>query len=348
MAPKTTNENSTARARKIEKPVTSYDVAKLAGVSQSAVSRAFTPGASVAKATRAKIMGAVDALGYQPNAIARSLITKRSNMVAIIVANIGYHPELTASLSRRFTEHGMHILLFTVEHESEADHVVDQIWQYRVDGVIAAVHLTKHHIETFAKRKMPLVFINRLYPDVASNSVCCDQVQGESMLVDRLVAAGHKRFGIVSGPADSVVSSQRVDGALARLKVAGIDNVAVCEGNFDYRSGRHALINLTQQAGRAPDAVLCANDLMAIGCIDAARCDLGLDVPNDISIVGFDGLDPASWENYRLVTIRQPLDTMVAAAVDMLLARVEDYDIGTERRMFSGTLIEGQSARIGE
>jgi DNA-binding LacI/PurR family transcriptional regulator len=291
-------------------------------------------------------MGAVDALGYQPNAIARSLITKRSNMVAIIVANIGYHPELTASLSRCFTEHGMHILLFTVEHERDADHVVDQIWQYRVDGVIAAVHLPRHHVETFAKRKMPLVFINRVYSDVASNSVCCDQVEGENMLVDRLIAAGHTRFGIVSGPADSVVSLQRVDGALNRLKAAGIDNVAVSEGSFDYQSGRRALADLTKKAGQAPDAVVCANDLMAIGCIDAARHDFGLDVPRDMSIVGFDGLDPASWENYRLVTIRQPLDIMVAAAADMLLARVEDYAIGTERRMFSGALIEGESARI--
>lgn len=327
------------------KPVTSYDVAKAAGVSQSAVSRCFTPGASVSKATRAKIMKAVDTLGYRPNAIARSLITQRSNMVAIIVANIGYHPELTAALSRCFTERGLHILLFTIEHERDADRVVDQIWQYRVDGVIAAVHLPRRHVETFAKRKMPLVFINRLYADVPSNSVCCDQVEGERALVDRLLDAGHRRFGIVSGPSDSVVSIQRVDEARTRLEAAGIDTIAIIEGAFDYASGRRAAGTLAAELGAAPDAVICANDMMAIGCIDGVRFDLGLRVPEDVSVVGFDGLGPAAWASYDLVTIRQPLDAMVSAAADMLLARVENPALGAERRVFSGELVEGGSVR---
>lgn len=327
------------------KPVTSYDVARAAGVSQSAVSRCFTPGASVSKATRAKIMKAVDALGYRPNAIARSLITQRSNMVAIIVANIGYHPELTATLSRCFTERGLHILLFTIEHERDADRVVDQIWQYRVDGVIAAVHLPRRHVETFAKRKMPLVFINRLYADVAANSVCCDQIEGERALVDRLLAAGSTRFGIISGPSDSVVSTQRVDEARARLRSAGIDTVAISEGSFDYESGRAAFKDLTTQLEGPPDAVICANDMMAIGCIDGARHDFGLQVPEDVSVVGFDGLSPAFWASYQLVTIRQPLAPMVEAAADMLLARVDNPALGAERRMFSGELVDGRSVR---
>lgn len=328
------------------RPVTSYDVAKHAGVSQSAVSRCFTPGASVAKSTRSKIMKAVEALGYQPNAIARSLITKRSNMVAIIVANIGYHPELTASLSRSFTERGMHILLFTIDHESEADRVVDQLGQYRVDGVVAAVHLPRRHVEALAKRRLPLVFINRLYDDVPANSVCCDQIEGERQLVDRLLAAGHRRFGIVSGPTDSTVSVQRVNEALARLRAAGINDVVQSAGAFDYQSGRRALHDLVSLAGMPPQAVICANDMMAIGCIDAVRHDLGLRIPDDVSVVGFDGMGPSTWASYDLVTIRQPLDTMVAAAADMLLARVEDPELASERRMFSGTLVEGHSARI--
>lgn len=327
------------------RPVTSYDVAHAAGVSQSAVSRCFTPGASVSKATRAKIMKAVDALGYRPNAIARSLITQRSSMVAIIVANIGYHPELTASLSRHFSERGLHILLFTIDHEGEADRVVDQIWQYRVDGVVAAVHLPPKHVEAFAKRRMPLVFINRLYTDIPANSVCCDQAEGEKLLVSRLVAAGHKRFGIVSGPPDSTVSGLRVEEASQRLAAAGIDATIVA-GAFDYESGRRAMAELTAKAGAPPDAIICANDMMAIGCIDAARHDFGLAVPNDVSVVGFDGIGPAFWASYELVTIRQPLDTMAAAAADMLLARSENPGLSAEKRMFSGEFVRGRSARI--
>lgn len=327
--------------------VTSYDVAQLAGVSQSAVSRCFTPGGSVSRETRARIMHAVEALGYRPNAIARSLITQRSNMVAIIVANIGFHPEFTACLSRCFSERGLHVLLFTLDQESEAERVLDQIWQYRVDGVIAAVRLPRQHVEAFAVRRTPLVFLNRLYDDIPINTVCCDQVEGERLLVDRLIRAGHKRFGIIKGPADSAVSVQRVDEALNRLALAGLTDVTLASGDFDYESGKRALHELVARGGGAPDAVICANDMMALGCLDAARFELGLQVPEDLSVVGFDGLSQASWASYRLVTIRQPVRAMVEAAVAMLMARIEDPALGAEKRMFSGSLVEGGSARIG-
>lgn len=291
-------------------------------------------------------MRAVESLGYRPNAIARSLITQRSNMVAIIVANIGFHPEFTASLSRCFSARGLHVLLFTMDHESDADHVVDQIWQYRVDGVIAAVSLPGHHIKSFADRRTPLVFLNRYASDIPINSVCCDQAEGERMLVDRLVAAGHRRFGIIAGPSDSAVSLQRVEEAVHRLGRAGVGDVQIVSGEFDYQSGRAAMHDLAARSAGVPDAVICANDMMAIGAMDAVRHDLGLRVPDDVSIVGFDGLAQAYWASFDLVTIRQPITAMVEAAIDMLMARVENPGLGTEKRMFSGELVLGGSARM--
>ena len=326
--------------------VTSYDVAERAGVSQSAVSRCFTPGASVSKATRAKIMKAVEELGYRPNAIARSLITQRSNMVAVIVANLAFHPEFTAYLSRSFSDRGLHVLLFTMEHEADADRVVDQIWQYRVDGVIAAVRLPRRHIESFASRRLPAVFINRLDADVRTNSVSCDQAEGEHLLVDELIAAGHRRFGIVRGPVDSAVSVQRVDSAVQRLRERGVDEVRFADGDFDYESGKRAMHALMSD-GIAPEAIICANDMMALGVMDAARHELGLGIPRDLSVVGFDGLRQARWSSYDLVTILQPTGTMVQAAVDMLVARIENPSLGTEKRVFSGQLLRGSSARLG-
>lgn len=301
----------------------------------------------MSKATRAKIMKAVDALGYRPNAIARSLITQRSNMVAIIVANIGFHPEFTASLSRCFSARGLHVLLFTLDQEADADRVVDQIWQYRVDGIIAAVSLPTRHIEAIQERRTPLVFLNRLSTDIPINSVCCDQVEGERMLVDRLLAAGHRRFGIMAGPADSAVSIQRVDEAVRRLRQAGVNDIEIASGMFDYDSGRAAMNELAARPGGAPEAVICANDMMAIGAMDAVRHDLGMRVPDDVSIVGFDGLALAGWACIDLVTIRQPVTPMVEAAIDMLLARVENFDLATEKRVFSGELVGGGSARLG-
>lgn len=336
-----------APAQRPARPVTSYDVARRAGVSQSAVSRCFTPGGSVSKATRAKIMKAVESLGYRPNAIARSLITQRSNMVAIIVANIGFHPEFTACLSRCFSARGLHVLLFTVDHEADADRVVDQIWQYRVDGVIAAVSLPSRHIQSFAERQTPLVFLNRFASGIPINSVCCDQAEGERLLVDRLLAAGHRRFGIIAGPSDSAVSVQRVEEAVHRLAQAGVGDVQIASGEFDYGSGRAAMRDLAGRPAGVPEAVICANDMMAIGALDTVRHDLGLRVPEDVSIVGFDGLAQAYWASFDLVTVRQPVTAMVEAAVDMLLARVDNPDLAIEKRMFSGELVVGRSARIG-
>lgn len=326
--------------------MTSYDVARHAGVSQSAVSRCFTPGASVSRATRERVMRAVDALGYQPNAIARTLITKRSNLVAVIVANLAFAPELTAALSRQLAARGLNPLLFTLDHEIDVDRVIDQLWQYRVDGVVSAAQLSEHHILMLAKRHLPLVFLNRAYDSIAVNSVCCDQAEGERWLVDRLCAAGHSRFAIIAGPEESMVSRQRVAGAADRLVASGKPRPRVAVGDFTYDGGRAAMRTLAQDEDGVPEAVICANDMMAIGCIDEARFALGLRVPEDVSVVGFDGSAPGGWASYDLVTVRQPTRIMVDAAIDMLAARIEDPLLHNEKRMFSGELVAGRSARL--
>ena len=290
-------------------------------------------------------MRVVEELGYRPNLIARSLIKQRSGMVAVIVANMGFNPEFTAQLSRTFSARGLHILLFTLDHEAEADHVIDQIWQYRVDGVIAAVRLPTRHVEAFATRGLPAIFVNRLDDDVHANTVCCDQASGERMLVDRLIAAGHKTFGVIRGPIDSAISVRRVENAVTQLQRHRVGNVRFADGDFDHASGRAAFPALLIE-GKAPDAVICANDMMALGAMDAARYDFALRVPEDISIVGFDGAPQSRWPTYDLVTVRQPTRAMVEAAADMLIARVDDPSLAIEKRSFAGEFLTGSSARL--
>ncbi len=331
------------------KRVTSYDVALTAGVSQSAVSRCFKPGASVSKKMRAKVMRVAEQLGYQPNAIARSLITRRSNMVAVIINNFTnlYYPELLVQLSRRFDESNIHLLLFTLEHESDVDKILSQVWQYQVDGVVSAAFLSHQQVEFFEQRGVPLVLYNRSFQDHPVSAICCNQEAGERVLVKKLHAAGHKRYGIVSGPPDSVVGNQRTKGALQCLKQLRVRGVRVVEGDYSYESGRAAFSQLMEDKGKAPDAVICANDVMAIGCIDAARHDYGLRVPEDVSVVGFDGASPGAWASYRLTTIDQPVEIMAEAAVSMLMERVENPELPPEVRSYSGVLLEGESARLG-
>ena len=344
--PEKSGESRTGRGS--SRPVTSYDVARHAGVSQSAVSRCFKPGASVSKKMRARVMKAAELLSYQPNAIARSLITRRSNMVAVVISqqtNL-YYPEVLVQLSQRFSERGVRVLLFTLEHESDIDELLDQIFQYQVDGVVEAARLSGDQIDLMDQRGIPFVFYNRSLKDRRVNAVCCDQTEGERWLVNCLVEAGHKSFGLISGPEDSAVSVERTQGALERLKELNIKSVTTVPGDYSYESGANGLLELQTILGELPDAVLCANDIMAIGCMDAARYKLGVKVPEDISVVGFDGVDAAKWQSYDLTTVRQPVRRMAEAAVSMILERVEQPDLPPEKRTFSGILVDGGSARL--
>ncbi len=342
----TSNDAQTERA--IGRRVTSYDVARQAGVSQSAVSRCFKPGASVSKKMRARVMKVAEELGYQPNAIARSLITRRSNMVAVVISqltNLNY-PEVLVQLSQRFSERGVHVLLFTLEHESDIDVLYDQIVQYQVDGVVEAARRSGEQIDLLDGRGIPIVFYNRLLKDRRVNSVSCDQTEGERWLINRLVEAGHETFGLISGPEDSAASIERTQGALERLKELNIKSVTVVPGDYSYESGASGLLELKNKLGGLPDAVVCANDVMAIGCMDAARFQLGVNIPEDLSVVGFDGVGPAQWQSYDLTTVRQPVRRMTEAAVSMILERVEEPELPPEKRSFSGILVDGGSARL--
>ena len=337
----------TGIGEKSQAAITSYDVAQRAGVSQSAVSRCFRPGSSIAPKTRLRVLEAARELGYFPNAMASGLITKRTNLVAVLISNLTnlYYPEVLAEITRRLSAHGIRVLLFALAAESEVDTVLDQVWRYRVDGAIAALRLSPDQLRDFARRRVPVVLYNRFGEGEAVPSVCCDSVGGERQLVDRLFAAGHTTFGIITGPSDSYVSQERVRGAQQRLAELG-QTALVTAGSFDYHSGNVGLHALMSQSQGNLDALICANDLMAIGAIDCARNDFALSVPGDLSIVGFDGVAPAMWSSYQLSTIRQPVRRMTHAAVDMLRERIAEPDLPPEVRTFAGALIEGNSARL--
>ncbi len=293
-------------------------------------------------------MSAADKLGYRPNAIARGLITQRSNMVAVIISqqtNL-YYPEVLFQLTQRFSERGIRVLLFTLAHEGDIDSMLDTILQYRVDGIVTAAMLSAAQVKTIKNAHIPVIFYNRTLREVLVNSVRCDQEEGERWLVGELFAAGHRKFAIVSGPQDSPVSAERTTGAFLKLRELGIEDAIIVRGDFGYQSGRHAITSLMRQLDRAPDAIIVANDAMAIGCVDEIREGFKLRVPEDVSIVGFDGVGPARFAAYNLTTVRQPVGRMTGAAVSMLIDRIENPDLSPEKRVFSGERIRGGSARM--
>ena len=325
---------------------TSYDVARLAGVSQSAVSRCFRDGGSVSPATRARIVAAANALGYRPNAIAQGLITRRSMMVAVVIANLTnqIYPEVLAELTTRLSARGMRVLLFTLDAGDDVDAVIDQIGRYQVDGAIITAELSRAQAAILGDLRVPLVLYNREIKDAPVTSVMCESGSGEALLIDGIVAAGARTFGIIAGPAGSTVGEARVRAATERLAVAGLREAAIERGDFSYASGRAAALRLL--ADRQIDAIIVANDVMALGAMDAVRIDRGLKVPGDVSVVGFDGVAAARWASYELTTVRQPVGRMTEAAITMLIERIDDPTLGAERRLFSGDLVAGASARL--
>jgi DNA-binding LacI/PurR family transcriptional regulator len=344
--PKTTKKLTSLVMEKGRRP-TSYDVARIAGVSQSAVSRCFAANASIAPAKREIILKVAAEIGYRPNALAQALISKRTNIVALIISaqtNLNY-PEVLAELSTRLNDRDIRVLLFALSAESDVDGVLDQIWRHSVDGVISAARLSPVQVAQFAEHRVPLVLYNRVA--TAAPSVRCDSIAGERDLVERLLAAGHRRFGLIAGPKDNSVAEERRSAALAALAQAGIHDVPQIHGDFSYRSGHQAMHTLSQQAGEL-DAVIAVNDLMAIGAMDAARRDLKLSIPDDLSVVGFDGAGPARWDSYDLTSVRQPVRRMTDAAVAMRVERIEDGSAPPEQRLFAGQLLTGSSARIGD
>ena len=328
--------------------VTSYDVALLAGVSQSAVSRCFKPGASVSQATHAKVMQAAITLDYIPNAAARSLITRRSNLVAVIISNLAslYYPQVLSDLSQQIARQGKRLLLFTLEREADIGKVLSDVWQYQVDGAIVAAGLSDEQMAEFGRREVPLVLFNRSPREHAVHAVLCDQAEAARLLVSRLAEAGHRQFAIIDGPGDSVVAQERKAGVLDRLLSLGLPAPIVVSGNYDYASGGGGLRKVIDRLGRVPDAVICGNDIMAIGCLDTARHQLGIQVPLQMSVAGFDALEASGWLSYDITTLRQPVQKMATDAVAMLGELMERRGGNAERRRYCSYLVEGSTARL--
>lgn len=329
------------------KSVTSYDVAHAAGVSQSAVSRAFSPSASISQKTRAKILIAAAELGYQPNAIARSMSSARgeqpqkSGMVAVIVTQLEnpFFAQAIAWFSRHLEAGNWHMLLFTVDREDEVDRALAALMQYKLDGVIILSALLSSHMAQFCHAQgTPVLLYNRSPEGLGVSSVQIDNYGGGHAAADLLCETGAKRIAFVAGESGDATSSMREAGFVARLAELNLEIFRRETGDFTFESGREAGLRLLARSDR-PDAVFCASDMMALGVLHAARNELGLKIPRDFSLVGFDDIPAAAWSGHMLTTIRQPIRRMIREAVDMLITLMTDRDSPAETRIFSGELI---------
>ncbi len=274
---------------------------------------------------------------------------RRSNQIALIVTDVVtlHYPEVLSELSRQFALQGRRLVLFTLVNDGGLDLMLDTLWQHPLDGAVIAARVSPRQAAQLEQRAIPFVLFTGCVPDQGVNAVVCDQVEAARKLVTRLAAAGHKRFAMIDGPRDSRMAQERSRGVTTRLLEIGLAAPLVVSGSYDYASGGRGLREIVARLGGIPDVIICGNDVTAIGCLDAARHDMKLAVPQTLSITGFDGVAQASWLSYNLTTLRQPVQAMTAAASQMLGELIGDASAGPERRMFCASVVEGSTARLG-
>ncbi|MCG8708752.1 LacI family DNA-binding transcriptional regulator [Brenneria sp. 4F2] len=309
----------------MNRKVTAQDVATHVGVSRSAVSRAFTDGASIHPEKRVRIIEAAKALGYQPNFFARTLSTparrKRSNLVAILISDFSspYQCYLFEELSTALQQHGKQPMLLNVKPAEDLGSAILRLSGYQVDGVIAVVGSLP--VECFGqclKLALPLVTLGRADARGLIPSVQANNLQAGKLAAAHLIDQGLGRLGFVAGRRDGQASNERYRGFSEEALSHGLPAPYRLEaGHYSYRAG-FELGDRHIETLRGLEGVFCASDALAMGLMDSCR-ELGqLSVPEQIKVVGCDDVPQAAWQGYQLTTVAQPVAEIAAQVMRLL------------------------------
>jgi len=332
-----------------EGKVTSQDVARRAGVSQSAVSRVYTPGASASKITADKVRRAADELGYRPNSLARAMITGKSRIIGLVVAYLDnqFYPLALERLSLALQDQGYHVLVIIAGNATDrVAQVMDELLDYQVDGIVTASVAMSNDLTTrCVTAGIPVVMFNRGQDDPRLSEVTSDNFGGGRRVAEFLIAGGHKRIAHIAGWQGASTGRDRAEGFRAGLAAAGVPLHDQIDGMYD-RAAAVTAARQMMQASTPPDAIFVGNDHMAFAVMDELRSAMQLRIPEDVSIVGYDDVPIAAWPAYGLTTIRQPVNRMVAATVSALLEQIGGAGELPQKIRIDGPLMIRTSARI--
>ncbi|MCS4096467.1 LacI family DNA-binding transcriptional regulator [Rhizobium sp. BK176] len=339
-------QNSKGQYMKRNK-VSSLDVARLAGVSQSAVSRVFSKddrSSAVSSNMRKRVMEAADQLGYRPNALARAVFVGKSKIVAVLFSYLDnpFYADALERICLELQASGYHALVFMMPETTQGiDQVMEEILQYQVDGMItASVELSSAICARCYDSGIPVVMFVRTQDDRRLSAVTADNVAGARSVAQYLARCGHKRIAMIAGWEGASTNRDRELGFTAGLSEAGLSIHSRAVGHFHPQRAAAAARELfTVASDNRPDAVFVANDYMAVAVMDELRFKLGLRVPDDVSVVGYDDIEIAGFPTYNLTTVSQPLPAMVAATVTMLIAKIESRNVEPEHLLIGGQLV---------
>lgn len=327
---------------------TLVDVARLAEVSTSAVSRTFTAGASVSKKTRLRVLKAAEELGFRPNILARSLMTGRSALIGL-VSNAFSNPYVmniidvfTAELQNR----SLRPLVFNLSGKHDWAEVVTSMSQYQIDGmVIASSTLDPELIARVGSSNIPAVIaFGRSLGEDGIDSVYVDNVEGGRIAAREFLRRGYKSLGFIGAPELVTTSDDRFAGFREQLAAAGAAAPRILHAReYSHAAGLKAAIELLESCPEI-DGLFCADDLIGMGALDALRTSLNRKVP-DTGVIGFNDIQMAGWPSYSLSTLRTHTDQIVVSAIDMLQARIGNGPRPKEKRIISCEMVVRDSLR---
>lgn len=329
-----------------KKNYTSQDVAETAGVSQSTVSRVFAGNTNVSEKKRKKILAAAEKLDYKPNAHARSLITRKTMMIGIVMRNIRnpFYSAVLEIFHNRLSALGYHLIFINSENEEIQENEITQLLEYNVEGVIITdALLSSSASQKFKRYGIVVILFNRYTEHLESSAVFCDNYMAAKQIAYYLVELGHRSFAFVSGPSDTSTTIDRLKGFKEVMEERKITDLMIEPGNYTFESGFKAAQELITK-NKSIDCIFCGNDIIALGVMDAIRT-IGLRIPEDVSVVGFDNIRMSEWPSYALTTWEQPLEEMVDSAVELLLAEIADKKSTAQIVMMKGHLVVRKTVR---
>jgi LacI family transcriptional regulator len=318
-----------------EPPVTLRDVAARAGVHPATASRALNPETRllVSEETAGRVLQAAAALGYRPNPVARSLRTRRSHTVGVLIPDLNnpLFPPIVRGLEDRLAHDGYVALIGNTDSDDERERLVfEQMRARHVDGLVLATARLRHPLLAEAARaELPVVLVNRMAEDLSFPSVTVDNERGVRMVVSHLAELGHRRIGHVAGPQEMSTGLNRYRGFVTAIEASGLaldPDLVVFAKAFSVEEGLRCCRSLLEQAG-APGgvtAIAAGNDMLAVGCY-AALDEAGLRCPEDISVVGFNDMPFIDRLRPPLTTIRFPHYQVGTEAAELLLERIADH-----------------------
>lgn len=331
---------------------TSKDVAKLAGVSQSTVSRVFVPGSSVSEKTKNKVFEAAKALNYRPNAFARSLTTNESKLIGLVFPDADYpiHMKTLQLISTELQKCGYSAVLIPWQVNNNDQHSIPNIFQYRVDGVIAAsATFNKSLYEECKEFNIPIVQYARVVEGTKSSHVISDNYTAGQLAAQHFHESKVKSAVYITGNVPTLTNNEREVGFCSEFEELTGNAVSVIEADYDYTLAldkiRALFAGELLSSKQHPEAIFCATDNLAMAVMDIARYEFGLKIPEDLQVIGFDNIPQTEWLSYQLTTFKQDFKRLARESVKIIVNQIQEHDTSLVKLMVPVQFVKRNTTR---